>query len=74
MDDDELIVAATFPFPAEAKLAQALLEAEGIESYLGNEYTLGVDPVWQAFGGYKLMVSTSLIARAQELLNAKVTE
>jgi len=75
MADDELVVAAAFLYPDEAKLAQSLLESEGIPTFLRNEHLMTVQPLWGlATGGYQLMVPGAALARAQELLAARISD
>jgi hypothetical protein len=71
MGEDDLVEAAAFLFAAEANVAQALLESEGVPSYLENQHMMTWGPV---VFGYRLLVPASSLARAQELLAAKVSD
>ncbi len=75
MADDELVMVAAFLYPHEAKLAQSLLESEGIQTFLRDEHIMNVQPLWGlATGGCRLMVPASSLARAQELLSVQVSD
>jgi len=71
MGEDDLVEAAAFLFAAEANVAQALLESEGVPSYLENQHMMTWGPV---VFGYRLLVPVSSFARAQELLAARITD
>ena len=65
----EFVTVASYWQPAEARMAQSRLEAEGIHAYLANEQTIAMD--WllaNALGGIKLQVAESDLDRAQEVL------
>ncbi len=60
---------ASFPEATAAHLARALLESEGIEARVADEYTVGA--YWlvsQAIGGVKLQVAPADTERARALL------
>jgi len=61
-----LVTVATFTFPAEAHLAKALLESEGILCRLANEHFVN------AFGpvdGVQVQVPQDSVEMAREILN-----
>ncbi|HEY1340167.1 MAG TPA: DUF2007 domain-containing protein [Bryobacteraceae bacterium] len=71
----DLVEAATFAYPQEAKIARAELEAEGIPCYLGNERTLDVD--WflvNVLGGYRLLVPAAFLEQARAILDSRVSD
>jgi len=58
-------------FLHEAEFFKSLLEAEGIEVFLPDEYTLGVDPgLAPGFGGVHLLVRAEDVSRAREVLES----
>ncbi len=53
----KLITIANFTLPVEANLAKAKLESDGIQSFVIDEHTVGMDFAYsQALGGVKLQV------------------
>ena len=55
--DDELITIASFNTPVEAHMAQVTLEGQGIESFLGDEHIVSMNPLYSiAVGGVKVKV------------------
>ncbi len=64
-----LVTIASFSYPTEAYLASAILEAEGIWSFVADEHIITVD--WRltnAIGGVKVQVSEADAQRAREVL------
>lgn len=60
---------ATFTLPHEAYMAQNLLEAEGLETFLRDELSVQVDNfISQAIGGVKIMVKEEHGQKALEIL------
>ena len=60
-------------FLHEAEFVKSLLEAEGIEVFLPDEYTLGVDPgLAPGFGGVRILVRHQDLSRAREVLESNV--
>ena len=56
-------------FLHEAEFVKSLLEAEGIEVFLPDEYTLGVDPgLAPGFGGVHVLVRSKDVQRANDVL------
>ena len=70
MAEDELVVAASFCYPHEAKMAQSLLESEGIQTFLRDEHVINAQSCL-AIGGCRLMVLASALERAHEELAAQ---
>lgn len=60
---------------AEAQLCQAVLNQRGIESYLEDEGSVGVNWLWSnAVGGVKVLVASEDLQAAKEVLaSAEVT-
>lgn len=53
----QLVVIRTFSHPDLARVLQAALDSEGIESHLGGEHTVAVAPyLANAIGGVQLLV------------------
>lgn len=57
----------------EAELLKSVLEAEGVDAQVPDQYALGVEPAYSAFGGVRLMVHADELARAEEILAATET-
>jgi hypothetical protein len=73
--DEELVTAATFLFPDEAKVARTLLESASIRCYLCNEHTLSVVWTWAyALGGLRLMVPVSAVDEVREILDTTMPD
>ena len=69
MDEEGMVVIASFGRPWEAHLAKARLEAEGIRAFLLDEQAISVNPFYSpALGGVKLAVAAHDATRARELL------
>lgn len=67
-------VVATFVYPHEANLADSLLQSEGIESILEDEFTVGIyNGISNALGGVKLLVKEKDFERAIEILTESGT-
>jgi hypothetical protein len=55
----------------EAHFLVSVLEGEGLEAFIPDAYTLGVDPgLAPAFGGVRILVHRSDLQRATEALAA----
>lgn len=68
--DDELVECHEFSTDAEAHLAEAWLNQEGIDCYLFNEIFSSLYPVGVApFGGIRLMVRRRDMERAADIIN-----
>jgi hypothetical protein len=66
---------AGFALPADAKLARAELEAEGIPCLIPDERTLDADGgLVNAFGGIKLCVPASCAEEARAILGSTVSD
>ena len=54
----------------EAEFVRSLLDTEGLEAEIPDEYALGVNPGFtNAFGGARVLVHAEDLVRAQELLS-----
>lgn len=59
----------TFPYQHQLLIIRGRLEAEGIETFVHDELTIQVDPLYSnALGGIKLMVQMQDVERATEIL------
>jgi hypothetical protein len=59
----------------EAEFFKSILEVEGVNAFLPDEYTLGVDPgLAPAFGGVRLLVRGHDAVRAREIIESTVKE
>lgn len=67
---DKLFVIRTFSSDFDARLAEAVLEANGIESSLMGDNAAGMLPYMNAMHPIKLVVKESDIETALELLNS----
>ena len=60
---------AVFQYSAEAQIIKGRLEAENINVFLADEYTVDTDPlVSNAIGGVKLQVYTEQIVAAKDII------
>ncbi|PHQ30051.1 putative signal transducing protein [Leeuwenhoekiella nanhaiensis] len=67
----ELKVIAQFTYSTEAQIIKGRLEADGIEAFLQDEYTIDTDPlISNAIGGVKLAVWTEDVMRAKTILES----
>ena len=72
---DDLVVAAIFMYPDEAKLARAVLESADIPCYLENEHTLAANwALTPVLGGLRLMVAPADLTLAGEILASRVSD
>ena len=63
------ITIATFQYSSEAQIIKGRLEADGIEVFMADNYTIDTDPlVSNAIGGVKLKVYAEDEAKAKEIL------
>ena len=71
---DKLFVIRTFSSDTEARLAESVLEANGIESSLIGDNAAGMLPYLNAMHPIRLVVKESDIDTALGLLNSAVAE
>ena len=72
-EQTEWVEVRSCAFLHEAEFIKSLLEAEGIEVFLPDEYTLGVDPgLAPGFGGVRILVRQEDRWRAREVLDSSV--
>ena len=71
---DKLFVIRTFSNDADARLAEAVLEANGIESSLIGDNAAGMLPYLNAMHPIRLVVKESDINAALGLLDSGVSE
>ena len=67
--DEELVLVETFLSAEDAKLGRALLRSADIPAYLENELT----SAWTGAVGLRLMVPTSFLEQAKEILEARIS-
>jgi hypothetical protein len=59
----------------EAQFFKSILEADGIDVFLPDEHTLGVDPgLSPALGGVRMLVRPDDAARAREIIQVAAKE
>lgn len=64
-----LLTVAHFDFPWEAQLARARLEAEGIDAWVADEFTIGMQWLYSnALGGVRVQVDAEDLFRARAIL------
>jgi len=72
MDEQSIVVIASYGEPIEANLAKLKLEAEGIEAVLHDENTVAMQPFYSNLaGGVKLLVRKNRAEKACEILGEK---
>ena len=65
----ELVTIWSFSYQHQMLTVRAQMEAEGIETFTGDELTIQIDPLYSnAIGGIKLMVHEQDVPRATEIL------
>ena len=69
-DHEALVVVDTFVSAEEAALGRALLRSADIPAYLENELT----SMWTGIGGLRLMVPTSVLEAAKEILETRISD
>lgn len=68
---DSFTTIAVFQYSAEAQIIKGRLEAENINVFLADEYTVDTDPlVSNAIGGVKLQVYTEQTEMAKDIIRA----
>jgi hypothetical protein len=68
-EQQEPVCVGKFSFPHEAEVARTLLEAEGIECFIENGYTVNANWLWSnAVGGVRVMVKPGDEENAKLLL------
>lgn len=66
---DSFTTVAVFQYSAEAQIIKGRLEAEKINVFLADEYTVDTDPlVSNAIGGVKLQVYTEQVEEAKDII------
>lgn len=69
MDANQLILLNTYHSPIEANIIKNKLESEGIDAYIFDEHSIGVNPlVSSALGGVKVMVRSANFDAAKDIL------
>ena len=67
---DKIIVFKTFNNPINANIAKGLLESNGIETFLQDENTIYINPIYTtALGGIKLLIKESDYEDANKLFS-----
>jgi hypothetical protein len=67
---EKLVPVATFISLEEANLGRALLQSADIPATLENELSSN----WTGIGGLRLMVPTSFLEQAEEILEARISD
>lgn len=68
---DSFETIATFTYSSEAQIIKGRLEADGIDVFLSDNFTIDTDPlVSNAIGGVKLRVKTEDVEKAKALLKS----
>lgn len=67
---DKMVEIARFQYPSEAATLMALLQSEGIECYLRNEYSSQLMAGYVDVGGARLEILESDVPRAMEVMEA----
>ncbi len=64
-----LVTIARYTFPYEAQIARALLESEGVSSFIADEQTINMQWLYSdALGGVRLQVAEEDVYRARSIL------
>ena len=68
---DELVEVRRCTWLHEAQFLKSVLEAAGIEAFIPDEYTLGVQPLYaNTLGGVRLLVRADDLETASEVLDS----
>jgi len=74
-DHPDLVVAQTFAYPYDARLACALLESANIPTFLADDHTGATEGAWGgASDGLRLFVPVSFLKEARALLQTPVSD
>ena len=73
-EEDGLFVIRTFARDVDARLAEAVLEANGIESIIIGDNAAGMLPYLNALHPIKIAVKESDVEDAMKLLDEGITE
>ena len=69
MKTSNLVTVIKFVYPHDVGIPRSLLESEGIDCFVCDEFTVGVNPFYSnAIGGIRLQVKENDARRATELL------
>lgn len=69
MEDNDLVIIASFSYDWQAHIAQGVLDEHGIESTIDNEIFSSLYPIgFNSIGGINLRVFGRDAARAKELI------
>jgi rubredoxin len=70
MDAPQFSFLTDFTYTAEANIFKGLLESEGIETFVRDNFTVDANPLWSnAVGGVKLFVKTEDLDKAKHILS-----
>ena len=70
---DTIIIFKSFDNPISANIVKSKLESYGIACFLTDEYTIGLNPIYnQALGGVKLQIFEKDFQIAMEILQEEI--
>ena len=73
MDDEQLVNVRICNYLHEAEFIKSVLESDGIDAEIPDQYMAGVQPaLGAAIGGIRVQVRSSDLARAEESLAAAI--
>jgi hypothetical protein len=73
--NSEWVEVRNCPWLHEAQFLKSVLEGAGIETFIPNEQTLGVQPLYaNMLGGARLLVHPDDLERATELLDSPAVQ
>jgi hypothetical protein len=73
--DQEWVEIRSCSWLHEAQFIKSLLDGAGIEAFIPDEYTLGVQPLYApALGGVRVLVRAHELSRASEFLEPRSPE
>ena len=70
LNNENSVVAKTFPNEFEAERAKGILDENGIESFVQRDDAGGMEPPLQLTEGVKLIVLEDDLVKAKEILDA----
>jgi hypothetical protein len=72
MDTDKIVVLKTYGTLSEAYIIKGLLDSQGIDNFLGDEYVSQLYPIFNPdLGGVRLFVYEKDLERIQEIISAQ---
>lgn len=69
---DDIVVLNIFSNEMEARMAQQVLQLEGVRAFVFKDDAGGMEPHLQASGGVRLLVTRADVERANQILGSLI--